>query len=357
MNLQLLKIKDHVHLGPFRLECGEVLPEVTIAYEKAGNIDTDQVILVCHALTGDTHAVGDETDPGWWDGLIGVGKYIDLQKYAIITMNVLGGCGGSTGPASIDPRTHREYGSRFPKVTIRDMVRAQYEALEKLGIDHVKAVIGGSMGGMMTMEWAVMYPEYMEKCIPIATGATLSTMSMAYNEIGRRAIMEDPEFKEGDYYPGKGPVQGLSIARMLGMVTYRTNPLFEQRFAGQNVPNKQALVESYLHYQGKKLVNRFDANTYLRFLDAMDHHDVGRGRGGLEEAVKNISAQVLTIGIKEDIYFPVRQQREFHHICQLAGINSTYHEFSSDYGHDAFLVEYQLFGQQIQQFLAEEWSY
>ncbi|MBA4601700.1 homoserine O-acetyltransferase MetX [Thermoactinomyces mirandus] len=357
MNLQLIKIKDHVHLGPFQLECGEVLPEVTIAYEKVGNIETDQVILVCHALTGDTHAVGDEANPGWWDGLIGVGKYIDLQKYTVITMNVIGGCAGSTGPASIDPCTRKEYGSRFPMVTIRDMVRVQHEALRKLGIDRLKAVIGGSMGGMMVLEWAVMYPGYMEKCIPIATGATLSTMSMAYNEIGRQAILEDPEFRGGDYYPGKGPVKGLSIARMIGMVTYRTNPLFEQRFAQQNTQNTQALVESYLHYQGKKLVNRFDANTYLRFLDAMDHHDLGRGRGGLEEAVKNISAQVLTIGIKEDIYFPVRQQREFHQICQRAGIRSSYHEFSSDYGHDAFLVEYQLFGKQIQQFLDEEWNY
>ena len=354
MNLQLIKIKDTVSIGPFELECGEVLPEVTMAYEKVGRIETDQVILVCHALTGDAHAVGSESDPGWWDGLIGAGKYIDLAEYTVITMNVLGGCGGSTGPASLDPRTGKPYGSRFPQVTIRDMVRAQYEALLKLGIKRLKAVIGGSMGGMLALELAVMYPDFVEQCIPIATGTTLSTMSMAYNAIGRQAIVSDPKWQGGDYYPEKGPVQGLSIARMIGMVTYRTDLLFEQRFNRQNPKNSRDLVGSYLHHHGNKLVKRFDANTYLRFLDAMDHHDLGRGRGGVEEAVKNISAKVLTIGIQEDIYFPVRQQREFHQICLKTGVESIYHEFSSDYGHDAFLVEFHRFGPQIQQFLKGE---
>jgi homoserine O-acetyltransferase/O-succinyltransferase len=351
MTLQLVEIKDTVSIGSFELECGEILPDVTLAYEKVGRVGTDQVILVCHALTGDAHAVGNESDPGWWDGLIGTGKYIDLTEYTVITMNVLGGCGGSTGPASTDPRTGKPYGSRFPKVTIRDMVRAQYEALLKLGIHRLKAVIGGSMGGMLALEFAVMYPDFMEKCIPIATAASLSAMSMAYNTIGRRAIVSDPDWQGGDYYPSKGPVQGLSIARMIGMVTYRTDLLFEERFSRQNRENARELVDSYLHYQGRKLVNRFDANTYLRFLDAMDHHDLGRGRGGVEEAVKKIHAEVLTIGIEEDIYFPVWQQRDFHQICLKKGVKSVYHEFSSDYGHDAFLVEFNRFGPRIHRFL------
>ena len=351
MTLQLIKIKDTVSIGPFETECGEVLPEVTMAYEKVGNIETDQVILVCHALTGDTHAVGSDSDPGWWDGLIGTGKYIDLTEHTVITMNVLGGCGGSTGPASTDPRTGKPYGSRFPQVTIRDMVRAQYKALLKLGIKRLKAVIGGSMGGMLALEFAVMYPDFLEKCIPIATGTTLSAMSMAYNTIGREAIVSDPNWQGGDYYPAKGPVQGLSIARMIGMVTYRTDLLFEERFSRQNPKNSRDLVDSYLHHHGCKLVKRFDANTYLRFLDAMDHHDLGRGRGGVEEAVKKISAEILTIGIEEDIYFPVWQQREFHQICLKKGVKCNYHEFSSAYGHDAFLVEFDRFGPKIQQFL------
>lgn len=343
-----------VNIGQFRLESGECLQEVNIAVEIVGTISPgkNNVILLCHALTGDTRAVGDSTSPGWWDGMIAEGGFIDLHRFAVVTMNVLGGCGGSTGPSSTDPETGRPYGSRFPKVTIRDMVRAQQRCLLKLGIDRLEAVIGGSMGGMQALEWAIMFPEQVKKCIPIATGATLSSLSVAYNEIGRQAIITDPMWQGGDYYPGPGPVNGLSIARMVGMVTYRTETLFEERFrknrAGDNIPRG---VESYLHHQGKKLVKRFDANTYLLLLHAMDTHDIGRGRGGIEEAIAGIEAEMLIIGITEDLYFPVRQQRELHEVCLKNNKRSTYLEFCSPYGHDAFLVEFDKFGYQVRGFL------
>lgn len=345
--------KNTEKIGSLQLESGEKLAEVEVAYELAGKwtLEKDNVIVVCHALTGDTHTVGDEQSPGWWDGLIGPGGYIDTQRYAVITMNTLGGCNGSTGPSSPHPETGTPYGSRFPKVTIRDMVKAQYICLEKLGIRHVKAVIGGSMGGMLALEWAVMYPDFMDACIPIATGATLSSLSMAHNEIGRRAIMLDPQWQGGDYYPGSGPLNGLSTARMVGMVTYRTEDLFERRFRREGEENPYLQVESYLRYQGEKLVSRFDANSYLLFLSAMDGHDIGRGRGGIEKAVEMIRARILTIGITEDMYFPVRQQRSFHQLCLNKGKNAVYHEFSSYYGHDAFLVEFNQFGSKIRQFL------
>ncbi|SEM99996.1 homoserine O-acetyltransferase MetX [Lihuaxuella thermophila] len=343
-----------VNIGEFRLESGERLPEVNIAVEIAGTISPgkNNVILLCHALTGDTRAVGDSTGPGWWDGMIGEDGFIDLHRFAVVTMNVLGGCGGSTGPSSNNPETGRPYGSRFPKVTIRDMVRAQQRCLHKLGINRVEAVIGGSMGGMLALEWAILFPKQVKKCIPIATGATLSSLSIAYNEIGRQAILTDPMWQGGDYYPGPGPVNGLAIARMIGMVTYRTEKLFEERFRMKRADNPVTLgVASYLHYQGKKLVNRFDANTYLLLLHAMDTHDIGRGRGGVERAIARIEAEMLTIGITEDLYFPVRQQRELHEVCLKNNKKSTYLEFGSPYGHDAFLIEFDKFGYQVREFL------
>lgn len=338
-------------IGPFRLESGETLPEVEIAYEIAGTLAPDKgnVILVCHALTGNSHTVGTEEDPGWWDGLIGPGRWIDTNRYAIVTMNTLGGCSGSTGPVSIDPRTGRPYGSSFPSLTIRDMVRAQHACLERLGFQRVYAIIGGSMGGMLALEWAVMFPGFAQKCIPIATGTTLSALSMAMNEIGRQSIIQDPLWNNGNYDPERGPEVGLSIARMVGMVSYRTEALFERRFRDKECPREE--VGSYLRYQGQKLVKRFDANTYLHFLQAMDTHDLGRGRGGDKAALQRAEAEFLVIGFTEDLYFPVRQQRELYQALSEQGKNVQYVECSSIYGHDAFLVDFKRFGPAIKQFL------
>lgn len=339
-----------VNIGQFQLESGDRLQSVNIAVEMVGHLSPakNNVILLCHALTGDTRAVGDSSRPGWWDGMAGPKGFIDTNCYAVLTMNVLGGCYGTTGPSSINPETGRPYGSLFPKITIRDMVRAQQQCLRQMGIEQLQAVIGGSMGGMLALEWAIMFPEQVKKCIPIATGTTLSPLSIAFNEIARQAIISDPLWKNGDYYPGPGPVNGLSIARMVGMVTYRTEELFAERFFGHD---KGSEVESYLHYQGKKLVQRFDANTYLLFLHAMDTHDIGRGRGGVEESISQIQAEVFTVGITEDVYFPVRQQREIYQICLKKKKKASYLEFTSSYGHDAFLVEYDKFGHQIREFL------
>ncbi|MDR6226493.1 homoserine O-acetyltransferase MetX [Desmospora profundinema] len=354
--------RRQVAIGPFSLECGEVLPAVEVAVEIAGAWEPgrDNVILICHALTGDAHAVGDQENPGWWDGLAGTGKPLDTDRYALVTMNVLGGCDGTTGPASLCPESGRPYGSSFPLVTIRDMVRLQREVLIRLQVDRLQAVIGGSMGGMMVLEWGILYPEVPRRLIPIATSASLTSMAIAYNEIARQAIRSDPDFAGGDYYPDAGPVRGLSVARMVGMVTYRTPRLFEHRFGrelqrdGSELDKENLFqVESYLRHQGQKLVERFDANSYLTLLKAMDTHDIGRGRGGVRRALAHVEASVLMVGIEDDQLFPAYQQREIHRWLMAEGKQSDLFMFPSDYGHDAFLVQFDRLGPRIEAFLSD----
>ncbi|QYY42174.1 homoserine O-acetyltransferase [Aneurinibacillus thermoaerophilus] len=347
------------------LECGETLKQVEIAYEACGilNKDKTNAILVCHALTGDARAVGDEKTPGWWEGLIGPGRYIDTNQYFVVTSNVLGGCAGTTGPASVNPETGQPYGTDFPVVTIRDMVKLQYLMVRKLGINKLLAIIGGSMGGMQVYEWAVMYPEMAHLIIPIATSTRLSAVAIAYNDVGRQAILCDPEWKNGNYYPGKGPVNGLSIARMLGMITYRTAELFEYRF-GRRLKDERDVthfdstfnIESYLRYQGQKLVNRFDANSYLYLLKAMDSHDIGRGRGGIEAALERIQARVLSIAISNDLLYPADHQEEVVKMLRAAGKEVEYHFVESIYGHDGFLVEFVKIGPLVEQFIEKYYS-
>lgn len=353
--------KKKVSVGSVRLENGETLSQVEVAVEAAGRepeADGSNIVLVCHALTGDAHAVGDQEQPGWWDGLIGPGKSIDTNLYHVLTLNVLGGCGGTTGPASTNPATGQPYGTDFPVVSIRDMVSVQKRCLEKLGIRRVEMVIGGSMGGMLVLEWGILYPTFARKLVPIATAAALTPTAIAFNDIGRQAILTDPGYQQGSYYPGSGPVQGLAVARMMAMVTYRTPQLFEKRFSrnlqsGRSViqPDSLFQVESYLRHQGKKLVQRFDANSYLYLLKAMDTHDLGRNRGGVETALAAIEAEVLVVGIREDQLFPVQQQRELYTLLKNLGKKCELLEISSEYGHDAFLVEYEKTGPRIRQFL------
>lgn len=349
-----------INIGSMTLESGRTLAEVELAVETSGTLSPtrDNVILVCHALTGDAAAVGTEENPGWWRGLIGPGRWIDTDEYYIVTMNVLGGCSGSTGPTSINPRTDKPYAADFPQVTIRDMVKAQYFGLRHMGISGVHAVIGGSMGGMQALEWAIMYPFFAKKIVPIAASLQFSPMGIAYNDIARQAIMNDPEWQDGYYNVGKGPKQGLSIARMVGMVTYRTEALFQERFArklqhGQNVTDEDALfeVESYIQYQGEKLTKRFDANSYLRLLKSMDTHDIGRGRGGIVKALKRIRAEAFVVGIREDVLFPVTLQRDMHEQLTRLGLRSEWVEISSIYGHDAFLVDFDQWGERLRNFL------
>ncbi|WP_273000185.1 homoserine O-acetyltransferase MetX [Hydrogenibacillus schlegelii] len=339
-----------VSIGALRLESGRVLPEVHLAYERVGPRD-GPTVLVCHALTGNHIAVGTDENPGWWAGLIGSGKPIDTDRYQVVTFNVLGGCDGSTGPTSIDPETGRPYGPEFPFVTVRDMVRAEYLALRRLGIDRLHAVIGGSLGGMQALEWGVMYPEYMDLLFPIAVTPWLSDYAIAFNAIGRLAILSDPAWNGGHYDPAHPPKAGMIIARMAGMITYRSAEQFNNRFNraerdgwGNRHDEVSFQVESYLIHHGEKLARRFDANSYLYLLKAMDTHDLGRGRGGIEEAIKRIRARVVAISYRGDLLYPPQEIAAFVRRLRANGVEASFYEVDTLYGHDGFLTEFGKWG-------------
>nr|WP_239565331.1 homoserine O-acetyltransferase [Brevibacillus fulvus] len=349
-------------MGDLPLDSGEVLTDVAIAYHTYGTYDRSKgnAVLVCHALTGDSNAAGGGDQPGWWGELIGPGKVIDTNRYYVICSNVLGGCYGSTGPASLNPRTGKPYATSFPLVTIRDMVRAQRKLLDSLGVERLYAVIGGSMGGMQVYEWAVEYPEMSELVIPIATCTQTTAMAIAYNDVARQAICSDAEWQNGHYYPAAGPSRGLAIARMLGMITYRSTELFEQRFGRhlcQQEPNHLYQtcyqVESYLRYQGEKLVSRFDANSYLYLLKAIDTHDIGRGRGGVEQALAKIRARLVAIGITNDLLYPPDGQKATVDMLARQGHDSSFYLVESIYGHDGFLIEFEKIGEILRPFFAK----
>lgn len=350
---------------PFVTEHGDVLPSVEIAYETWGTLNAarDNVVLVLHALTGDAHvaAHGPDDQPGWWDVLIGPGRAVDTNRYFVVCSNLLGSCYGSTGPRSIDPRTGRRYNLRFPLITVRDIVAAQARLLDRLGIEQLHAVIGGSLGGMQALEWAAMYPERVERAIPIATSGRFSPQGIAYNEVQRRAIMLDPGWKGGEYEDGEGPRQGLAIARMVGMITYQSDELMARRFGRSTEARYTAWpafktrydVEGYLHYQGDKLVRRFDANSYLYLTRAMDSHDLGRGRGGYERGLRRIAARVLMVGVSSDILFPPYQARDVAKRLRDLGRDAAYCEIESPNGHDAFLNDAEKLAPAVQEFLEQ----
>lgn len=338
----------------FRLEGGGGLRHVEIAYETWGelNQDASNAVLVCHALTGDSHAAGGISDghptPGWWDGLIGPGRCLDTDRYFVVCANVLGGCQGSTGPASLDPETSKPYGSRFPVVTVRDWVRTQASLADGLGIQRWAAVLGGSMGGMQALEWAIMYPDRVDAVVVACSTAAASPQQIAWSHIGRSAITADPRFRGGDYYdaaPGDGPHRGLEVARMTAQVTYRSDRLLDEQFGRETFrpvafdTDPMFQVESYLDYHGDKLVRRFDANSYLLLNRAMDLHDIGRGRGGVDAALARIRARVLVASVDTDgLYVPAQQER-LHRGLLEAGRDSCLLTIRSDHGHDGFLTE------------------
>ncbi|MDF1610635.1 homoserine O-acetyltransferase MetX [Stygiobacter electus] len=338
----------------FIFESGDKLKNITVAYETYGKLNEDgtNAIIVCHALTGDAHASSfnnpDGRD-GWWDGIIGEDKALDPKKYFIVCSNFLGSCYGTSGPASINNSTNQKFNLSFPKVTVRDMVHLQKYLIDYLGIQKIKTVIGGSLGGMQALEWALLYPELVESIIPIACGAKHSAWAIGLNEIQRKAIMDDPHWNNGNYY--SQPLNGLATARMLAMMTYRTNMNFENRFGRsvKEIIEKKPFyeVESYLHYQGKKLVARFDANAYLYITHAMDSHDIGKDRNGVVNALNSIIAITLVIGIDTDILYPTNEQKE---IAENVA-NGRYHEIKSVYGHDAFLIEFEQMNPAIKNFL------
>ena len=297
---------------PFALDGGGTLRDVSLAYETWGTLDADagNAVLVCHALTGDSHAFGPSgpghPTPGWWDGLIGPGRPLDIDRYFVVCVNVLGGCQGTTGPASIDRSTGRPYGSRFPVVSIRDIVRTQAAVADHLGIAQWLTVVGGSMGGMQVLEWGIMYPDRVRSLIPIATNAAASAQQIGWSSVGRNAIVLDPRWRGGDYYdaePGDGPHLGLALAREIAQITYRTSEVFDEKFGrGSLDPMDDRFtlwqrfdVEGYLDYHGAKLARRFDANSYLVINRAMDLHDVGRNRGGVEIALRRVRVPCLVI--------------------------------------------------------------
>lgn len=355
---------------PFVLENRQTLSRVEVAYETWGTLNDarDNTILVTHGITGSSHAAGKyawtNRTMGFWDGLIGPGKVFDTERYFVVCMNSLGGCRGTTGPASADPATGRPYGLKFPIVTIRDMVRVQERVLRDVwGVTELALVAGGSMGGMQALEWAVLYPERVRALIPIATAGRVNARAIAFNEIARRAILLDPLFQKGDYYDSDAgpPAQGLALARMVGTVTYLTDSIMEELFGRKSASEESALehdlharfdVERYLHDEGAALVKRFDANSYLYMTKAVDLHDISRGFPSMASAAQRITARTLLISISSDDLFPPRQMEEVRDLLQSAGRDVRYFCMESAYGHDAFLVEYRKMLPALRDFMA-----
>ncbi|WP_338421074.1 homoserine O-acetyltransferase MetX [Mesobacillus harenae] len=330
-----------VSVGDFLLENGEIVKNLVLAYERAGAVSAP-VVLVCHALTGSQYTVGTDGSTGWWNGLIAQGSYVDLNQFQVITFNVLGGCSGSTGPMSVNPETGQRYRSNFPVLTVRDMVNAQYAALRTLGVGRLRAVIGGSLGGMQAFEWGIIYPAFMDSLIIIAATPYLSDYAIAFNTIGKQAIIKDPDWNNGDYEPDT-ILKGLEIARMTGMVTYRSAKLFNKRFNRRQV-NEVYDIESYLTYQGEKLSARFDANSYLTLLQAMNLHDIGFNRNGWREAVKRVKARVTAIGFEGDLLYPPAEIDQVIQELKQRRHSAEFYKIETDYGHDGFLAEFDKWG-------------
>lgn len=333
-------------VGDLPLESGEHLPGVRMAYETWGRLNEakDNAVLVLHALTGDSHVEGpagpDSPTPGWWPGLIGPGRVLDTDRYFVIAPNVLGGCRGSTGPSSPGP-DGRPWGSLFPEVTVRDQVRAEALLADRLGIHTFAAVIGGSMGGMRALEWAVTFPGRVRRCMPIATSAVASGDQIAWATPQLFAITGDPGYHRGDYYPGPGPRHGLEIARQIAHATYRSGQELGERFGNQAQPGESPgtggrfAVQSYLEHHGQKLARRFDANSYVTLTRSMNSHDIGRDRGGVEAALRRITADLTVVVVDSDRLFTPEEGQRIAGAPASRGLVTV----TSPYGHDSFLIE------------------
>ena len=350
---------------PLRLEFGGTLSPVVVAYETWGELDRSRSngVLVAHALTGDSHAAGPPAPghryTGWWDHSIGPGKDIDTDEWFVVCPNVLGGCQGTTGPSSIAP-DGRPYGSRFPSITIRDQVAVEAALADVLGIERWAAVIGGSMGGMRALEWAVGYPDRLERAIVVACGAAASAEQIGLCAVQNEAIRADPGWRGGDYYdaaPGEGPHRGMGIARRIGHLSYRSEPELAARFGRSPQPGEDAFregryaVESYLDHHADKLARRFDAGSYVVLSEAMNHHDVGRERGGLAEALGRVRCKVSIAGIDSDRLYPLYLQREMAELLPGRPDVTVVHSL---YGHDSFLIESEAVGAFIRKALEDD---
>ncbi|MFP5239046.1 MAG: homoserine O-acetyltransferase [Acidobacteriota bacterium] len=340
---------------PMPLESGAVIGPVTLAYETYGTLAADgsNAVLVCHALTGDSHAAGiysqSDPKPGWWEVMIGPGKGIDTNQYFVICSNVLGGCMGSTGPASLDPATGQPYGPDFPVLTIGDMVRAQKALLDHLGVKRLLAAVGGSMGGMQVLEWAARYPDRLVSAIALATAPRHSALQIAFHEVARQAIVADPDWNGGRYYSCCKPAHGLAVARMIGHITYLSDEAMRHKF-GRGLQDRADFsfsfdadfqVESYLRYQGRKFVERFDANSFLYITRAADYFDLGatHGGGSLTKAFSRGKARFLVVSFSSDWLYPTYQSRELVQALKRAGKDVSFCEIEAHWGHDAFLLD------------------
>jgi homoserine O-acetyltransferase len=350
---------------PLELECGKRLAPIDVAYETYGQISEagDNAILICHALSGNAHVAGyncpADRKPGWWDNMVGPDKGIDTNKYFVICSNFLGGCSGTTGPSSINPQTGRPYGLDFPIITIADMVKVQKLLLDKLGIKSLLAVIGGSIGGMQVLQWAIFYPDFVKAAIAIATSSHLGAQSIAFDAVGRNAILADANFSDGQYPGKKGPDQGLAIARMIGHITYLSEQGMREKF-GRKLRsadqysydfNSEFAVETYLDYQGQTFVERFDANSYLYITKAADYFDLQKDYGSLTDAFANIKSRFLVISFSSDWLFTPAQSKVMVEALAANRKDVSYCNIASPYGHDAFLLEPEVLGRFICCFL------
>jgi homoserine O-acetyltransferase len=350
---------------PLELQCGKTLAPVDVAYETYGELNEagDNAVLICHALSGDAHVAGlnnpDDRKPGWWDVMVGPGKGIDTNKYFVICSNFLGGCRGTTGPSSINPATGKPYGLDFPIITIADMVKVQKILLDKLGIKELLAVIGGSIGGMQVLQWAIEYPDFVKSAIPVATTTHLGAQSIAFDAVGRNAILADPNFEGGQYTDEKGPDRGLAIARMIGHITYLSEQGMREKFGRQlrNADsysydiNSEFAVETYLDYQGQSFVERFDSNSYLYITKAADYFDLEKEYGSLKKAFANTKCRFLVISFASDWLFTPAQSRTIVNALVANDKDVSYCDITSPYGHDAFLLEPEVLGSFISGFL------
>jgi homoserine O-acetyltransferase len=368
----LVTPRDFTYSQPFTFKSNQVIPGFTLRYETYGTLSAtrNNAILVCHALSGDHHCAGwhkpDDKKPGWWNNLIGPGKAVDTRRFFVICANVLGGCQGSTGPSSINPETGRPYGTLFPFVTIRDMVRAQKLLLEHLGVSELHGIIGGSMGGMQALLFAIEYPHFIRRVLAMATTGRESAQAIAFNEVGRQAIMQDPAWNHGDYPKDGGPRVGLAIARMMAHITYVSDASMDRKFGRRKKETAhgdaytfdvQFEVEGYLRHQGQSFINRFDANSYLYITRALDQFDLAHAYGSLEQAFAHLEAETLVVGFTSDWLFPPDQNRALALAMLRAGKRASYAELDTDLGHDSFLLESEELYALIRGFLERDQPY
>ncbi|MCC5785083.1 MAG: homoserine O-acetyltransferase [Phycisphaerales bacterium] len=341
--------------NPLKLERGGEFEDASLTYEVFGPKpphEAESVVLVCHALTGDSHVARAEhagqasADPlgrdparrGWWETIVGPGRAIDTRRHTVVCANVLGGCAGSTGPASVDPATGVPYGPRFPKVTVGDIVEAQARLIDALGVSRPITVLGGSIGGFQALEWALRFPERVRAAGVVAAGTRLDAQGIAFNEVGRAAILADPKFRGGDYPQDDPPTDGLGVARRLAHLTYRSPGSLDRRFGRDRTTNgDRYLVERYLDERAERFVRRFDANSYILLTRAMDAYDAGEGRS-LCEALRRFKGDLLTVGFSSDWLFPPHLSLELSHLAKAAGVRTRAELVHSGDGHDAFLL-------------------